>query len=105
MLTEKMQRTVGDWATKNFGAGRPSYWPLLGVVEEVGELCHAHLKGEQGVRTNEDHLANAKDAVGDILIYMMDYCECMGFDMEEIFNETWAEVSKRDWKKNPETGI
>jgi len=69
-----IQTEVGTWATKNFGADRPAYQRLLGAMEELGELSHAHLKEEQNIRGTEDHVADAKDAIGDIVIYLMDYC-------------------------------
>ena len=47
---------------------------LLGICEEAGELCHAQLKKEQGIRgTIEQHDAAMKDAVGDIMIYAINY--------------------------------
>lgn len=45
---------------------------ILGVIEEVGELAHAHLKGLQNIRgTQEEHDANAKDAIGDATVYLL----------------------------------
>lgn len=107
MNFELLQNGVKIWTRQNFGKpeDRASHQPLLGVSEEVGELCHAHLKAEQGIRgTPEELEAKAKDAVGDILIYLADYCNLRGFDMQEIIEQTWLEVRKRDWKKNSKTG-
>lgn len=82
-----------------------SYRPLLGVVEEVGELCHAHLKNEQGIRgTPEEWEAKKKDAIGDVLIYLLDYCSREGLDVEECLETAWAEVSQRDWIRFPGDG-
>ena len=67
----QLQREVQAWTAKNFPNNKP-YQPLLGVAEEVGELCHAHLKQEQGIRNTTQ--ANKEDAVGDIIIYLADYC-------------------------------
>lgn len=93
-----------EWATKNFGPRVPIL-SLLGIVEEVGELSHSHLKRDQGIRgTKEEHDAAGKDSVGDIVIYLMDYCNGMGWDLESIIRETWDEVKKRDWKKNKTDG-
>lgn len=100
---ELLQHEVGVWSKKNFGEN-PALWKFLGVVEEVGELAHAELKSMQGIRTNEDHEAKGKDAVGDILVYLSDFCNRKGWDMQEIIETTWAEVSKRDWKNDPEKG-
>jgi len=105
---------VGLWGRRNFGRTPKHpltktpmpYRMLLGACEELGELCHAHLKQEQGVRgTNEEHVANAKDAVGDIIIYLTDYCYRRGWSLGEIVDTTWESVQKRDWKKNPHTGV
>jgi NTP pyrophosphatase (non-canonical NTP hydrolase) len=93
------------WVAKNFGEKKNPERALLGVVEEVGELAHSQLKMMQGIRgTKEEHIANAKDAVGDIVIYLMDYCNGMGFDFHTCVEETWLHVSRRDWTKNKEHG-
>lgn len=74
-------------------------------MEELGELCHAHLKQEQGIRgTAAQHEAKAKDAIGDILIYLADYTAGRGWDLQAIVEDTWAEVSRRDWRANPADG-
>ena len=58
-----------------------------------------------GIRTNEDHTAKKKDAIGDIVIFLADYCSSEGFDFEDIVLTVWKEVKQRDWKKNPEKGV
>jgi len=100
----RIQKEQAEWSLRNFGE-RPSYQPLLGIAEEVGELCHAHLKNEQGVRMTEDHEANKRDAVGDIMIYLMDYCSKEGFDVTQCLVETWNKVRQRDWVANPDGPI
>src|SRR6266496_6592949 len=99
----QIQTEVAAWNTKNFG--RQADWEqLLGVVEEVGELSHAVLKAHQGIRTSEDHEAAAKDAICDIMIYLMNFCNCRGYDLDTILNQAWEQVSKRDWTKNKVDG-
>lgn len=101
MTFKQLQEEQREWVAHNF-AGRKPYMPLLGVAEECGELCHAHLKGEQGIRyTPEVVLAKKKDAVGDILIYLADYCSANDIDLEECVTYTWGKVKQRDWIKNP----
>ncbi len=53
------------------------------------------------ILTEAEILAERKDAVGDIVIYLSDYCYRNGFDLGTITQETWAKVSQRDWRKNP----
>lgn len=184
MLIDELQKEVYEWSSKNFGTGpHRVLQDAMGVVEEVGELFHAMLKMEQGIRgTKEEHIAKAKDAVGDTVIYLVDlwanagygdlseeinhrwagskdsddlvdlqkylnnkqylknphksldsllsatsslynsvvenecprvgdvfyflasFCNAMGWRLQEIVETTWAEVSKRDWKKDPTNG-
>lgn len=100
----RIQAEQKEWSDRNFPTKAP-YQPLIGMMEELGELSHAHLKQEQGIRgTYEEHQAAAKDAIGDIVIFMMDYCNQRGFDLESIVAETWAEVKRRDWTKNGGSG-
>lgn len=92
------------WVRWNFGE-RPSYQPLLGAFEELGELAHAHLKQEQGIRGSaEENEAKAKDAVADTVIFLADYCTARGWDISEIVWETWEQVRLRDFKADPENG-
>lgn len=102
----QIQSEQEAWAERNFGAKeeRDADDPLIGIAEELGELCHAHLKNKQGIRTNEDHHRNKIDAIGDMLIYMLDYCNLHGICMEEALQNTWNEVKQRDWNKNKENG-
>ena len=100
MRLRQLQDEQRPWVQHNFG-NRPSWMPLLGVMEELGELAHAHLKRAQGIRTTEDHDAKARDAVGDIVVYLADYCSATGIDLERTVAEVWAEVKRRDWKADP----
>lgn len=100
----RVQRRIREWARYNF-PDKPSWQPLLGVAEEVGELCHAHLKNAQGIRgTPEEWTAKKMDAIGDVLIYLMDYANKEGLDVEECLNMALNEISSRDWIRYPLTG-
>lgn len=62
-----------EWVRHNF-PDAPKHQPAhgtFGVMEEIGELAHAHLKEAQQIRMNEDHVAKAQDAIGDTMIYLM----------------------------------
>jgi len=93
------------WVTHNF-QNQPSYQPLLGIGEEVGELMHAHLKAEQGIRKLKPKVALQlkEDALGDIFIYMMSYANAEGLDLESCISRAWSEVKARDWVKYPING-
>ena len=70
----KLQDEQRPWAAHNFG-NMPSWQPLLGVVEELGELVEADVL--------EDRV-KVKDAVADTVIYLADYCSREGFDFQTI---------------------
>lgn len=103
MNLEQLQAEVGGWARKNFGE-QPPYRPLLGVAEEVGELAHAQLKLEQGIRVDENHHEAIKDAVGDIIIFLADFCGRSNISLQQCIDTAWDEVKKRDWTKNKTDG-
>jgi hypothetical protein len=60
-----------QWERRNFpDSNMPD--PIFGVMEELGELSHAHLKEAQSIRgTAEEHHMAAMDAIGDITIYLL----------------------------------
>jgi len=106
MDLDVLQDTIHDWRKRNFGEHILPYEQLLGVVEEVGELAHAHLKNQQGIRgyNREKFESEAQDAVGDILIFLMGYCSLYGWSMADILQVTAANVMARDWIEDPVSG-
>jgi len=111
MVNEKLrlpiqviQEESGYWRSHNF-PGATASQQLLGAVEEMGELAHAFLKREQGIRgTDEEHAAAIKDAVGDVLVYLMGFCDTQGLQILDCVNDAWDEVKDRDWVKYPGSG-
>lgn len=69
-----LQEEQAPWSKKNFG-DRPSWQPLLGLVEEVGEL-------DEALEAKDE--AEIRDAIADITIYMADFCTALGFDLEAL---------------------
>jgi len=99
-----IQREQLAWMLHNFPDATVNQ-AVLGVCEEAGELAHAQLKFEQGIRGDKgDHEAEARDAVGDICIYLFHWCNLMGFQLFDIIRETWDQVKQRDWQKFPGNG-
>jgi NTP pyrophosphatase (non-canonical NTP hydrolase) len=82
---EQLKIEVGEWASRNF----EEHNPLLGIIEEVGELAHCFLKRSQKIRgfdnpkIFEEH---TKDAIGDIGIYAAHfaYIYNLRFNLDEI---------------------
>lgn len=64
-----------EWVARNFPplpGDIPGNDSILGCIEEVGELAHSYLKAKQGIRgTPEEHDAAGRDAIGDIVVYLL----------------------------------
>ena len=100
-----LQEEQKPWVEHNF-APRPPHIPLLGALEELGELAHAHIKQEQGIRGTPAELeAEGKDAIADVVIYLADYCSARDWDFQKIMEEVWPKVKSRDWKAFPRNGV
>lgn len=72
---ETLTRERDEWVARNFPpyTGEiPGNDSIIGCIEELGELAHAHLKKKQGIRgTTEQHDEAAQDAIGDIVVYLL----------------------------------
>ena len=91
---ETFQQEQKEWAARNFPEVE-AYQSLLGIFEEIGELSHAHLKEEQEIRGSKDeHRAAKKDAIGDAIVYMAQYCTAHGWSLAEIIYETWQKTKR-----------
>lgn len=100
----EIQEEQDKWSNYNFKNRKP-YQPLLGAMEELGELAHAHLKMEQNIRGSlAEHREEAADAIADVIIYLIDYCNQEAFDLQSTLNQVWERVAERDWVKFPGNG-
>jgi NTP pyrophosphatase (non-canonical NTP hydrolase) len=105
MILSRLQDEHREWLKHNF-PDQQAHDALLGLAEEVGELAHAHLKAQQGIRgTLEEHREEARDAIGDIVIYLASYCNTNGYDLNQCVASAWEVVKNRDWKANPYHGV
>ena len=104
-----LQRELHRWCDRNFPNNHEDGTEqFLGVVEEVGELSHSILKSRQRIRgyaKKDPDEAEKKDAVGDIAIYLINFCSYQGWDFEEILRETAGKVMGRDWIAYPKNGV
>lgn len=79
MTWEMFQIWVKVWNNYNFPNKKP-HQPLLGVVEECcGELAEAL----DGVFTTQDAVDNYHDAIGDVCVYLADYCNTNDINLLE----------------------
>lgn len=69
---------IGEWSTRNFQQKQASD---LGIVEEIGEICHCILKRLQGIRgfTNDErYREHLKDGFADLGIFTLNYAGVNG---------------------------
>lgn len=101
---DELQAEHRVWVEHNFPGQTPAQM-VMGLAEEVGELAHAQLKSEQGIRGDWlEHERAGMDAVGDLVIYLSSYCTCKGWSLATCVQTAWDEVKDRDWVKFPDTG-
>lgn len=88
---KQLQEEQKPWVLHNFGEGQP-YQPLLGLVEEIGELSGAVDQMEGCINDTDwsDASEETKDAIADIVVYMCDYASRIGVDMGDIESDLRA---------------
>lgn len=96
-MIQRIQGEVLEWHSRVF-PNAEQWEKVVGLQEELGELAHAFLKRSQGVKVEEDHDAAIRDAVGDIVIFLMGFCNQEGIDLQVCIEEVWGRVSQRDYK-------
>lgn len=74
------------------------------MLKLIGKLCHSHLKSEQGIRGKaEKHEAVLKETFCRVFGLLDEVATDIAHaDVIALAKQTWAQVSKRDWTKNPE---
>lgn len=97
-----MQKDIARWRKKNFPHSGTVGIQMIGVMEEVGEVCHLILKKDQKIRgpslmSNRQWKEEMKDGVGDIVVYLMNLCTLASIDIEEAIKSTVEMVLARDW--------
>lgn len=77
-----------------------SFFPLLGIIEEVGELAGVVLKRNQGrgYSDYEEYRAAVVDALADMDIFKSDFANREGLDLDEGLVKTWEKVQNRRQK-------
>jgi NTP pyrophosphatase (non-canonical NTP hydrolase) len=74
-----------EWTLRNFGEKHDGNWAIVGMIEETGELSRALLKQHQGIRGDHDkHEADAKDSVGDYVVFSMAVATVYGIDPNQV---------------------
>ena len=88
---QAMQEEQIAWSKKNFGE-QPAYRPMLGIIEELCELQQAW---------DDKDKPEIIDAIGDVGIYMLDYCGKRGWSLAEFWAGTDAMYLETFWNVTP----
>lgn len=91
------------WSVKNFGRQHERY-PLMGMIEELLEFDAAWDKRTAAWEFEPPPLdiqaeleAEVVDAIGDIVIYMLDYCGKTGQQLDHLWKMRRLEVTSHHW--------
>lgn len=104
----EVQQEVGKWSVEQFGDNANniskhdslpmgSKAALWGIVEEIGELNHVTIcrhQGRRGYDNGVKYREDRNDAVGDLMIFLCDYCCREGIDLMDILLHTWNNIVK-----------
>lgn len=87
MTFEELERKVIYWAQERriIPAGTPTS-QLLKAVSEIGELCDA--EGKKDRKASED-------AVGDVLVCLINYCALRNLDMTRCLAGAYEQIKDR----------
>lgn len=86
----------GIWEAKNFPDSN-AIDNVLGMIEETGELAHAILKRKQGIRVNENHDTEIRDAIADIALFLFGFVRKRYLRIEDVTKEASHYIRRRNW--------
>lgn len=78
-----VQNWAGERGIYDYSTGTAQ---LLKAISEMGELADAHAKMD---------ILEMKDAVGDILVCLVNYCKLEGLDLTQCCESAWNEIKDR----------
>lgn len=90
-----------EWSERNFGKQHARY-PLLGMIEELLEFEEAWQTRRALVQDDTDRTTavdDVVDAIGDIAIYMLDYCGKVNWQLDHLWvlRRTLPDTDPEKW--------
>lgn len=93
MNWNKFQASVTKWASeRGIYEYSTKHAQALKAVSEMGELADAVIKN--------DHAA-LQDAVGDVIVCLVNLCEMSGLDVLDCCESAWHEIKDRKGRMVP----
>lgn len=103
----EIQSSVASWVKHNFPSSTAQD-EILGMQEDLGKLARAYLKSKQKIRgysfSGDKSKREMSDAIGNMMIYMLGFCESVGIDLESEVFSAWEKIKKLDWSADPDSG-
>jgi NTP pyrophosphatase (non-canonical NTP hydrolase) len=84
---EEVQDAVVEWAEKRGITSQAPRLQLLKTMEELGELCAAVLRKDK---------EGEVDAIGDVLVTLIIYCEMQNLDITRCLLRAYNEIAGRE---------
>lgn len=76
---------------------------LNGIAFSISKISHHYLKRDQNIRGDfKTHTDQIEIRVSQLIGFLRHFSRTCGFDFERAVEDTWRQVSKRDWKKSKE---
>lgn len=95
---EKIQIEHAKWQKRNFPDAKP--WEcLIGMQEELGELCRIYSKTHRGIRSKEIKKEQMDEEIGDVFIQLMGFCTLNGLSIDRCIDKRWGVVKNRNFQK------
>lgn len=89
-LVEDYEELIILWADdRGLLAGTTPTKQTLKLMEEAGELCNAMMLEDEG---------KIKDAIGDMLVVMVNLCAKLGMSLNDCIAAAWLEIKDRKGK-------
>lgn len=85
-----LQKNVGEWQRKRQTIEEAAWRPVGRMLNSAADLYKLAIT-RQG---DEDHLKRL--AIGEIMIFLADYCEREGINMEHAVASTWWQMQRAD---------
>ena len=98
---DALQDRFDEWSRRNFGE-LPDTFHITKLFEEAGEAAHAVVRlyhQEQGKKVNPKSEEMLRDALGDVMVVLMNLANNHGWSLSEIIQEVADEVLARDYSE------
>lgn len=87
MIYQELEQKIIDWAcARRIIPNATPVSQILKAVSEIGELADA---------VNKDNLDEIKDAVGDVIVCLINLCALKGIKLEKCLEGAYNEIKDR----------